>query len=124
MKKTIFEQIGGTYTEQGDYLLPNLTLLAEEDRLIGIWAQRHARHLKQHHKILYYNLLTSCKLNSYLADVEKSAETLFNRLVKELSAKENLTEKDKAEAPVDWVKRMNNIRFRAVENVNAEIIFI
>lgn len=84
MAKTIFEQMGGTYTIQGDYCLPDLALLPEEKRPIGVWAHRRRQYLKQHHKILYCNLLTSGKLYSYLADVEDEAQTLFLRLVKSM----------------------------------------
>ncbi len=124
MAKTIFEQMGGTYTMQGDYCLPNLTLLAKEERPIGVWAQRRLRYLKQHHKILYYNLLTSGKLHSHLADVEEEAQTLFLRLVKEYAEREGVTEQLKAKNPMEWVRRMNNIRERVNEVVNAEMIFI
>ena len=122
MAKTIFEQMGGTYTMQGDYCLPNLTLLAKEERPIGVWVQRRLRYLKQHHKILYYNLLTSGKLHSHLADVEEEAQTLFLRLVKEYAEREGVTEQLKAENPMEWVRRMNCIRSRITEIVNAELI--
>ena len=124
MAKTIFEQIDGTYTLQGDYCLPDLTLPAEEERLIGVWAQRRRQYLKQHHKILYCNLLTSGKLHSHLADVEEEAQTLFLRLVKEYAEREGVTEQLKAKNPMEWVRRMNNIRERVNEVVNAEMIFI
>ena len=124
MAKTIFEQMCGTYTMQGDYCLPDLTLPAEEERPIGVWAQRRLRYLKQHHKILYYNLLTSGKLHSHLADVEKEAQSLFLRLVKEYAEREGVTEQLKAKNPMEWVRRMNNIRERVNEVVNAEMIFI
>lgn len=107
---------------QGDYCLPNLTLLAKEERPIGVWAQRRLRYLKQHHKILYYNLLTSGKLHSHLADVEEEAQTLFLRLVKEYAEREGVTEQLKAENPMEWVRRMNCIRSRITEIVNAELI--
>lgn len=123
MAKTIFEQMDGTYTMQGDYCLPNLTLPTEEERPIGVWAQRRLRYLKQHHKILYYNLLTSGKLRSHLADVEEEAQSLFFRLVKEYAAREGVTEQLKVENPMEWVRRMNNIRERVTDVVNAEIIF-
>lgn len=123
MAKTIFEQTGGTYTMQGDYCLPDLTLPAEEERPIGVWAHRRLRYLKQHHKILYYNLLTSGKLHSHIADVEEEAQTLFLRLVKQYAEQEGLTEQMKAENQMEWVRRMNNIRERVKEVVNAEIIF-
>ena len=124
MAKTIFEQTGGTYTMQGDYCLPDLTLPAEEERPIGVWAHRRLRYLKQHHKILYYNLLTSGKLHSHIADVEEEAQTFFLRLVKQYAEQEGLTEQMKAENQMEWVRRMNNIRERVNEVVNAEMIFI
>lgn len=124
MAKTIFEQTGGTYTTQGDYCLPNLTLPPEEERHIGVWAHRRLRYLKQHHKILYYNLLTSGKLHSHLTDIEDEAQSLFLRLVKEYAEREGVTEQLKAENQMEWVQRMNNIRERVNEVVNAEMIFI
>ena len=123
MAKTIFEQTGGTYTMQGDYCLPDLTLPPEEKRLIGVWGQRRLRYLKQHHKILYCNLLTSGKLHSHLTDVEEEAQTLFLRLVKEYAEKEGVTEQLKAENPTEWVQKMNNIRSRAAETVCTDLIF-
>ena len=124
MAKTIFEKAGGTYTQVGDYMLPDL-LPAEEEKEanIGIWAMRHKRYLKQHHKVRYYNLLTSGKLNSYLADIEQQAQDLFSRLVKDLAEKENVTENLKATDQMLWVRKMNNIRNRATEIVNADIIY-
>ena len=122
--KSIFEQFGGVYTMQGDYRLPNLTLPAEEEHPIGVWGQRRLRYLKQHHKALYYNLLTSGKLHSHLADIEEQAQQLFLRLVKELAEKEGVTEQLKAADQMAWVRRMNNIRSRVTEVVNAEVIFV
>ena len=116
--------MGGTYTMQSDYCLPDLTLPPEEERPIGVWGQRRLRYLKQHHKILYCNLLTSGKLHSHLADVEEEAQTLFLRLVKEYAEKEGVTEQLKAKNPMEWVRMMNNIRERVNEVVNAEMIFI
>lgn len=98
MEKTIYEQLGGTYTMQGDYHLPNLTLPPEEERPIGVWGHRRLRYLKQHHKVLYYNLLTSGKLHSHLADTE---EELFLRLLKEYAEKEGITEQLKAADSMD-----------------------
>ena len=121
--KSLFEETGGTYTLQGDYYFPNLTLPAEENRPIGIWGQRHARYLKQHYKVRYYNLLTSGKLNGYLADVDEQAEDLFFRLVKQIAEREGVTEQLKAENQMERVGRMNNIRSRAAEIVNAELIY-
>ncbi|MFR1356348.1 MAG: TnpV protein [Ruthenibacterium lactatiformans] len=124
MAKTIFEQMGGTYTMRGDYCLPNLTLPPEEERPIGVWGQRRLRYLKQHHKILYYNLLASGKLRSHLADVEEEAQTLFLRLVKQYAEREGITEQLKDENPMEWVRRMNNIRSQVTEIVNADLIFV
>lgn len=123
MEKTIFEQMGGTYTLQSDYYLPNLSLSAEENKPIGIWGQRHLRYLKQHRKVLYTNLLTSSKLNSHLADIDEQAEDLFFRLVKQIAEREGVTEQLKAENQIEWVGRMNNIRNRVTEIVNQTIIF-
>lgn len=124
MTDTLFEQLGGTYTQTGDYLLPDLSLPAEKETgNIGVWALRRKRYLKQHHKVLYYNLLTSGKLHSHLADTEEQAQQLFLRLVKELAEKECVTEQLKAADQMAWVRRMNNIRNRAVEMVNNEVIY-
>lgn len=124
MTNTIFEKQGGTYTQVGDYMLPDL-LPAEEEKEanIGVWGMRHKRYLKQNHKVLYYNLLTSGKLNSYLADIEQQAQNLFLRLVKDLAEKENVTENLKAENQILWVQRMNSIRNRVTEVVNADLIY-
>lgn len=122
MKKTIFEAMGGTYRQVGDYLLPEITISAEEEtEPIGLWGQRCARHLQEHHKVLYMNLLTSGKLHKYLVDVDKRAEDMFLRLVKELS--ENVTEQLKSTDQMLWVRKMNNIRNCAAEIVNAEMIY-
>ena len=121
--KSLFEKSGGTYTMQGDYRLPNLTLPAEDERPIGVWGQRRLRYLKQHHKVLYYNLLTSGKLHSHLADTEEQAQALFSRLVKEYSEKEGVTEQLKSADQMAWVRRMNNISRRATEVVNSEVVF-
>lgn len=124
MTNTIFEGMGGTYTQVGDYMLPDLLLSEEEKEAnIGVWAMRHKRYLKQNHKVLYYNLLTSGKLNSYLTDIEQQAQQLFLRLVKDLAEKENVTEKLKAENQMLWVQKMNNIRNRAREIVDKELIY-
>lgn len=122
--KTIFENSGGTYTQVGDYLLPNLSLTAEEKETnIGVWAMRHKRYLKQSHKVRYYNLLTSGKLDLYLADIEEQAQNLFSRLVKDIAEKENVTEKLKSDNAMLWVQKMNNIRNRATEIVNEQVIY-
>ena len=124
MTNTIFEQMGGTYTQVGDYMSPDL-LPAEEEKEahIGSWGLRHKRYLKQNHKVFYYNLLTSGKLNSYLTDIEQQAQDLFLWLVKELAEKENVNEELKAENLMLWVQKMNNIRNRAIEVVNTKLIF-
>ena len=122
--KTLFEQAGVTYTMQGDYRLPDLELSPEKEQYIGVWGQRRLRYLKQHHKVLYYNLLTSGKLHSHLADTEEQAQQLFLRLVKEYASNEGITEQLKATDPIAWVQRMNNIRERVTETVNAEIVFV
>ncbi len=121
--ETIFENNGGTYEIQGDYLLPNLTLQDEKQHSIGVWGMRHKRYLKQHHKVLYYNLLTAGKLNSYLADIDKRARFLFDETVKSLANKENITEEIKAKSAIMWVQKTNNIRNRATEIVNEQVIY-
>lgn len=122
--KSIFEQFGGVYTMQGDYRLPNLTLPAEEERPIGVWGQRRLNYLKHNHKILYYNLLTSGKLHSHLADIEEQAQDLFSRLVKEHAEKEGITENLKATDQMKWVQKINNIRKRVTETVYSDVVFI
>lgn len=117
------EKTGITYTLQGDCYLPNLALTQEKEEHIGVWGQRHLRYLKQNHKVILYNLLTSEKLNSYLADINEQAESMFLRLVKELAEKENVTERLKRSNQMLWVQKMNNIRNRATEIVNNEIIY-
>ena len=121
--QSLFEQLGGTYLEQGDYRLPNLTLPPEKERPIGVWGQRRLRYLKQHHKVLYYNLLTSGELRSHLANTEEQAQQLFSRLVKELAEKENVTEELKASDMMLWVQKVNSIRNRATEIVYAKLIY-
>lgn len=124
MTDTLFEQLGGAYTQQGDYRLPNLALPAEKETgNIGVWALRHKRYLKQHHKVLYYNLLTSGKLHSHLADVEEQAQDLFSRLVKEYAEKEGITEQLKSTDQMKWVGKMNAIRNAATEIINRELIY-
>lgn len=125
MANTIFEKQGGTYTQVGDYMLPDLLPAGEKKEAnIGVWGMRHKRYLKQNHKVFYYNLLTSGKFNSYLADIEQQAQNLFSRLVKELAEQENVTEELKSTDMMRWVQNMNNIRNRATEIVNAELIYI
>ena len=121
--KSLFEQFGGTYTQQGDYFLPDLKLPPEEERPVGVWGQRRLRYLREHRPILYTNLKTSGQLRSHLADVEEQANALFLRLVKDYAASESVTEQLKAEDPMEWVRRMNGIRARVTEVVNSEVIF-
>lgn len=121
--KSLFEQMGGTYTLQGDYYLPNVTLPAEENKTIGIWGQRHLRYIRQHRKVFYTNLLTSGRLNGYLADIDRQATELFLRLVEQMAEREGITEKLKAEQPMKWVGNMNALREAAAQIVNAEVIF-
>ena len=124
MTKTIFEEMGGTYRQVGNYLLPNITVPAEEENeSLGLWGQRHARHLKEHHKVLYMNLLTSGKLHSYLVDIDKQADDMFLRLVKEYADRQGVTEQLKAENPHEWICRMNNIQACVREVVGKELIY-
>ena len=117
------KQTGIHYELQGDYYLPCLTLPEQQKVEIGIWGKRHLRYIKQHHKIRYTNLLTSCKLTAYLADIDEQAEEMFFRLVNQLAEKEGVTEQLKADNQMEWVARMNNIRCRATEIVNHDIIY-
>ena len=123
MAKTIFEEMGGTYTQVGEYLLPNLELPEEEQQPIGVWGQRHRYYLKEHRRATYATLLTSGKLDSYLADIDRQAEEIFSRLVKQMTEVGGVTEALKADNPMEWVGRMNNIRNRAMEIVNTELIY-
>ncbi|MCM1307387.1 MAG: TnpV protein [Butyrivibrio sp.] len=123
MKKTLFEQMGGTYSQVGDYLLPNITVPDGATEPIGVWGQRYVRYLKEHRKVLYMNLLTSGKLHSHLAEIDKQAEDMFCRLVKEMAEKQGVTEQLKAIDQMAWVGKMNNIRNAATESINTELIF-
>ncbi len=122
--KSLFEQMGVTYSQQGDYYLPCFELPIEENEPIGIWGQRHLRYLKQHRKVLYTNLLTSGKLNSHLAEIDKQATDMYFRLIKQLAESEGMTEQLKADNPMEWVGRMGNIESRCREIVNNEVVFI
>lgn len=117
------EKTGISYTMQGDYYLPNITLPAEENKPIGIWGQRHLRYIRQYRKVFYTNLLTSGKLNGYLADIDRQAEELFFRLVEQMAERENITEKLKAENATLWIGRMNNIRACVTEIIEKEILY-
>ena len=122
--KTLFEQHGGTYTIQGDYRLPNLTIEKTDTRPIGVWGKRRLNYLKYHRKVLYYNLLTSGKFHSHLADNEEQAQELFNRLTIDLAQKEGITEQLKSTDQMKWVQRMNNIRERVAETVYSDVVFV
>ncbi len=120
----IDEKTGISYTLRGDYYLPDLTLPTEEEtKYIGIWGQRHLRYIRQHRKVFYTNLLTSGRLNGYLADIDRQAEALFFRLVEQMAESEGITEKLKAEHPMEWIGKMNVLREADAKIVNAEVIF-
>ena len=123
MKKTIFEEMGGTYIRQGDYLIPCLTLPEEEQRFAGVWGQRHKRYLKEHKRVVYITLLTRGRLNSYLADIEEQAQEHFERIVEQMKQAQGITEQLKAENQMEWVRRMNNIQTCAREIVEKEIAY-
>lgn len=123
MAKTIFEKMGGTYHEENGYLIPNLTLPPEEEKPIGVWGRRHKRYLKEHKKATYSTLLTSGKLNSYLADINQQAEEMFSRLVKQMAKRDSVTEQLKANNQLEWVQKMNSCRERAREIINIDLIF-
>ncbi len=123
MEKTIFEELGGRYERQGDYLIPCLTVPVEEEQPIGTWGQRHLWYLKKYRRVTYLNLLTSGRLNTYLADIDKQAEELFFRLVEQMKQEQGITERLKEENALEWVKRMNNIRACVREIVEKEVIY-
>ena len=123
MKKTIFAEMGGTYIRHGDYLIPCLTLPEEEQRFIGVWGQRHLRYLKEYRRGVYLNMLTSGRLNDYLADIEEQAQKRFERIVEQMKQAQGITEQLKAENQMKWVGRMNNIQSCAREIVDKEIIY-
>ena len=121
--KTLFEELGGTYTQQGDYLLPDIKLPEQPEYEIGVWGQRRRRFLKEHHRVLYYNMMTKCTLYPHLAEVDQQAQDMFFRLVDEMAKREGITEQLKAADQMEWVRRMNNIQNRATEIVDAELIY-
>ena len=123
MAKSIFKKLGGEYEQQGDYLIPHLTVPAEEDRSIGLWGRWHLDYLKQYLKVTYTNLLTSGKLNTYLADIDRQAQEHFERLIENMKKTQCITERLKEENSLEWVQRLNNIRACAREIVNEEIIY-
>ena len=111
----IDEKTGISYTLQGDYYLPDLALLNEKQAEIGVWGRRHLEYIKQYHKVRYINLLTSGKLNRYLADIDEQAKDMFLRLIKQMAEREGITEQLKAYNQMEWAARMNNIQSRAME---------
>ena len=121
--KILFEELGGTYTQQGDYYLPDIKLPEQPEYEIGVWGQRRRQYLKQHHRVKYYNMLTQCTLYPHIADIEQQAQRMFDRLVDDFSEKEGVTEKLKAENPMLWVQQTNNICNRVMEIVNSELIY-
>lgn len=124
MAKTIFEELGGRYEKQGDYFIPCLTLPAEEEQPIGIWGQWHLRYLKEYRRGTYINLLTSGRLNTYLADIDRQAQKRFERLVEQMKQAQGITEQLKAENALEWTGRMNNIRACVMEIVEKENIYV
>lgn len=122
--ESLFEQLGGTYTRQGDYCLPDVCLPPEEERPIGIYGRRRRAYLKEHHRVLYFNLLTAGTLDGHLVDIEEQAQELFLRLVEQYADTEGVTERLKASEPQSWVRQMNNMRERATEAVNSEVVFV
>ena len=124
MEKFIYDKNNGLWYElQGDYYIPCLKLPDEEQKQIGVWGMRHLEYIKQHRKAIYNRLQTECKLNSYLYDVNSQAEKMFEILINKFKQAESITEQLKAENQMEWVGRMNNIRNRATEIVNAELIY-
>ena len=124
MAKSLFEELGGKYEWQGDYLIPCLTISAEKDQPIGTWGQRHLDYLKKYRKVTYINLLTSGRLNAYLAGIDRQAQERFKRLIEGMKQEQGITEQLKAENALEWTGRMNNIRACARGIVNNEIIFV
>lgn len=121
MEKSLLEQMGGTYRQEGDYFLPNLAV--PENAPAGIWGQRRRQYLREHRKALYNTLLLSGKLDSHLADINQQADDMFSQLVEQIAEQESITEQLKADSQMEWVGRMNNIRSAVEEIVNTEIIF-
>ncbi|MFG6378137.1 MAG: TnpV protein [Lachnospiraceae bacterium] len=124
MAKSLFEQLGGTCRKESDYLIPCLTVPAEDEQLISTWGQRHLDYLKQYRKVTYINLLTSGRLNAYLANVDRQAQERFERLIEDMKQAQGIMERLKEENALEWTGRMNNIRACAREIVNEEIIFV
>lgn len=123
MGKSIFEEMGGRYEKQGGYLIPCLTLPTEKETVIGVWGQRHLRYLKEYRRVTYTNLLTSGRLNAYLADIDRQAQERFETLIEQMKQAQGITEQLKAENALEWVQRMNNVKACAREIVEREIIY-
>lgn len=124
MKKTIFEEMGGTYSRHGDYLIPCLALPEEkENKVIGVWGQRHLRYLKEYRRGVYLNLLINGRLNEYLADIEEQAQECFERIVEQMKQSQGVTEQLKSENVLEWIGKMNNIQACAREIVDKEMIY-
>ena len=123
MAKTIFEEMGGTYTQVGDYLLPDLKLPEEEQQPIGVWGRRHTRYLKEHRQATYATLFTGGKLNSYLADIDQQAQERVDTIIEQMARSQGITEALKAADQMTWVGKMNNIQASAMEIVNSELIY-
>ena len=123
MAKSLFEQLGGTYHEENGYLIPDLRLPDEEEQPIGLFGRQHLNYLKQYRRVTYINLLTSGRLNTYLAEIDKQAQERFERLLEDMKQTQGITEQLKAENALEWTRRMNNIRACAREIVNAELIY-
>ena len=121
--KSIFEQLGGTYHEENGYLIPDLRLLTEEEQPIEIWGQRHLDYLKQYRRVIYINLLTSGKLNVYLADIDRQAQELSHRLIEGMKQAQGITERLKEENALEWTGRPGNIKACVREIVDREIIY-
>ena len=121
MEKSLFDQIGGTYYQEGDYLLPDLSV--PELPTIGVWGQRRKQYLKEHHQALYTALLLSGKLNNHLSEVDEQAEAMFSQLVKQMAAQDSITEQLKADNQMEWVRQMNSARNRAEEVIYNKLIY-
>ena len=124
MAKSLFEELGGKYERQGDYLIPCLTVPAEEEQAIGIWGQRHLDYLKQYRKVTYTNLLTSGRLNAYLADINRQAQERFELIETQMRSAEGVSEELKRQNPMEWLCHCNNIRNRAAEIIKQELIYV
>ena len=122
--KSLFEELGGTYTQQGDYLLPDLVLPEQDERPIGIWGQRRRDYLRSCHRIRYYNLLTSGTLHDHLADINEQAEKMQESLTEKMARQEGITERLKAENMMAWVRAMNSISARVREIIQTELICV